>query len=1249
MSKRKWIVLILLFLVYEILVWLGARILASDANFLVLGVVLTALGVTVAIVYILVSRLTRRLGGAAPAPAGAPPPSSAAVTASGPDPELDAIAGLISEANTRLAQSPTLASRRIRTSVTGLPMYILAGAEGSGKTTTFLGAGLEPELLAGQVYRDAMVLPTKLCNFWYASDAVFVEPAGGIFSQEPGRWLRLLKYLGGKGAGSLWAKLMPGGKGGSNFRGVVLFVDIAPFVGIPDPARIGGLGRRIQERLRLVGESFGTHFPVYVLFTKSDAVPYFGDYFGRLADVEDQQILGCTLPVISAAQRPAGEVFAESESARLAETFNNLYYSLASKRLLFLAREPVAGRKVPIYEFPREVKRIRDTLVQFLVDVFRPNPLQPGPILRGYYFTGTRMVAQSASSAPAAGPGRGGPSSGEATSLFNLQDYQAKVGLSQPESGGERTVARWSFVPELFHRVILADRLHAVAGFRHRKLDLYRRIVFGSVAALGLLLCFLFLRSWWDNTALLGEVKEAATLPYSFQPAPMATPSSGDLRSMETLREQLDTLLEYDRDGAPWRMRWFLYAGGRVLPGAYDLYFQRFRQMFFDELHGKLEARLQRLPATADGSVPYETVYSSVKAYRMTTSCNCKPDKTFLSPLLYSMWSAGRTLDDEQQSLAQKQLDFYASELAHKNPYNLREKEDLVERGRDYLATTHGIDQLYHGLISQVNASVPPARIADFYPDFRKVLTGPGEVPGAFTAKGWEAVRKAMREGGKGPRGETCVLGAKAAFAQFAPGGESTGDLEGMYWKEYIDRWKAFAQETKVAPFANAGDAAQKLAVLADTRSPLLAAVFLISKNSDLPSAPASAPPAAESGAERAVKTGILGKLGLSKAQQAVSKAQSLESGGPGAKAPAPPAATAADVVKIFQPARAVIPPSNTDRLIDTPNQAYVGSISDMQRAMDNLKDDRPSNPNPALNEAAKNAAQNGQKSTGELAAKFNINGTGGMDTTLKSLLESPFGLSLRFVITDMSKAGRDKAGAAVKTFCSQMQKLASKFPFNKDSTNDVSADEFAAVFAPQNSALATLLKQAEKMIVKQGRQWVAAPDADPKPTADFIAFINKVSAVSEAFFAADANGQPRMKYGLKPEPAAGVQAVILSIDGETATASGTGSQAKQFTWPGAGQGLNLSIRSGTTTPFGIYAGIWSAFRLMANADPRPPGSKVAVFSKVRGQGGSQAGQVLDAAGNPIVVKIDLTDLPGGLDIFDRNFFTIRCPSKVAE
>ena len=128
-----------------------------------------------------------------------------------------------------------------------------------------------------------------------------------------------------------------------------------------------------------------------MVFTKSDTIPYFSEYFSRLVENEDQQVLGCSLPAVAPGARPAGEVFAEAETARLAETFNGLYYSLADKRLDMLPREVNLSLKPAIYEFPRELKRIRDTLVQFLVDVFRPNPLQPGPILRGFYFSGTRQ------------------------------------------------------------------------------------------------------------------------------------------------------------------------------------------------------------------------------------------------------------------------------------------------------------------------------------------------------------------------------------------------------------------------------------------------------------------------------------------------------------------------------------------------------------------------------------------------------------------------------------------------------------------------------------------------------------------------------------------------------------------------------------------------------------------------------------------------------------------------------------------
>ena len=49
-------------------------------------------------------------------------------------------------------------------------MYFVLGAEGSGNTSLFLASKFEPELLAGQVHRESVVVPTRLGNILKASE-----------------------------------------------------------------------------------------------------------------------------------------------------------------------------------------------------------------------------------------------------------------------------------------------------------------------------------------------------------------------------------------------------------------------------------------------------------------------------------------------------------------------------------------------------------------------------------------------------------------------------------------------------------------------------------------------------------------------------------------------------------------------------------------------------------------------------------------------------------------------------------------------------------------------------------------------------------------------------------------------------------------------------------------------------------------------------------------------------------------------
>src|SRR5579863_2015383 len=144
----------------------------------------------------------RREAAAANAPAGG---GSAPAAGAGGNTEVD---HLIREANARLTQSRGV-------SIANLPMIFVAGDRGTAKTSTILNSGLEPELLAGQIYQESVVASTRTANLFFARDTVFVE-AGGALMAQPGNWKALV------------AKLQPArlksimGKGTQAPRGVLL-------------------------------------------------------------------------------------------------------------------------------------------------------------------------------------------------------------------------------------------------------------------------------------------------------------------------------------------------------------------------------------------------------------------------------------------------------------------------------------------------------------------------------------------------------------------------------------------------------------------------------------------------------------------------------------------------------------------------------------------------------------------------------------------------------------------------------------------------------------------------------------------------------------------------------------------------------------------------------------------------------------------------------------------------------------------
>jgi type VI protein secretion system component VasK len=141
-------------------------------------------------------------------------------------------------------------------------------------------------------------------------------------------------------------------------------------------------------------------------------------------------------------------------------------------------------------------------------------------------------------------------------------------------------------------------------------------------------------------------------------------------------------------------------------------------------------------------------------------------------------------------------------------------------------------------------------------------------------------------------------------------------------------------------------------------------------------------------------------------------------------------------------------------------------------------------------------------------------------------------------------------------------------------------------------------------------------------------------------------SAQYKMQYALKPIVEQNIEGVTLDIDGHKVSAA-KNAQSQTFAWPGSNQ-VVVSVRAGGNIPFGSYSGPWAVLRWMYDADPRTGGSKIAQWSMLR-QGHGQPQAPTDAQGHPIVLHVEISEFPAGVDIFDRNFFTLRCPTRAAE
>ena len=273
----------------------------------------------------------------------------------------------------------------------------------------------------------------------------------------------------------------------------------------------------------------------------------------------------------------------------------------------------------------------------------------------------------------------------------------------------------------------------------------------------------------------------------------MNLPTQDALQKLETLRASLVKLTDYEENGAPFGLRWFLYTGKDLYPAVRRLYYARFNQLLFLQTQGRMLASLRMLSIPPAPTDDYAATYDTLKAYLITTS-EYKRSSKWLSPVLVNRWSAGRQVDS-LLPLAIKQFDFYAEDLARGNPFT--EKNDIaaIDRARLHLSKFSGIEQIYQFMLSDASRRAKKINFNEQFPGSAEVVVNNVEIPGAFTKAGWTAMQENLAKADKFFGGERWVLGDYAAAKPDAAKMEE--ELRNRYVLDYIAKWREFMNNTR--------------------------------------------------------------------------------------------------------------------------------------------------------------------------------------------------------------------------------------------------------------------------------------------------------------------------------------------------------------------------------------------------------------------------------------------------------------------
>ena len=685
-----------------------------------------------------------------------------------------------------------------KTALYALPWYVIVGPPGAGKTTAIRHSGLDfPLDQAGTASAFRGTGGTRNCDWWFTNEAILLDTAGrySTDTDDQEEWFAFLDLL---------ARNRPR----KPINGLLVALSVADLATASEE-QIAQIARRLRARIDEVTTRLKMLVPVYVVFTKTDLVAGFTEFWDDLRKSERGQTWGMAF-AMNASSGAGGAGGAEPRDLFERE-FDLLVQTLHARTLRRFAGERHPATRRALSVFPVEFATLRANLASFVAQLFQKNAFQETPVLRGAFFTSGTQNAR--------------PMSRVLASMANA------FGMRIPGPAGPAIEPRSYFLTDAFRRVIFPDQVIAGRTESEKRRQLLVRLGVAGFAVLvsaSLVLPAFF--TWVRNRELVRATTDVARALETATWSDSATLDRNAPR-LDVAEGRLRELADWKENGAPVQLRWGMYTGNELYEGLRGVYAAAVSRAAIARAKADLEDRLRAMDSGPVRSHEnFNRDFDALKLYRMLGD-PAHMDPAWAAPRLVRQWSTtshARVKGEEDMLLPHVLRVFELQKSGEIAPYDL--DATLVGRARSILAQVPQMERLYESLVRDANTEVAAIRretifygsVAPFVQSRKGV-----RVDGAYTKLGWARVRSLLGQ-----------ERTKLAAEQWVLGGETEAGAQGMvdklrdlYFERYRNAWRDFIGDLQVQDPGNAELALDELNALSEPEWPYLRLIRVLSDN----------------------------------------------------------------------------------------------------------------------------------------------------------------------------------------------------------------------------------------------------------------------------------------------------------------------------------------------------------------------------------------------------------------------------------